>query len=445
MTVPYTTYRRLYLKQLEDTFFQYSREKASYDDDEYVLFNMIRQTILDNKEKTNPRNIAGLLYRHANPRGVVNHVAMTIDGKGEKVPYTLLTMAIELKAYQLLDVFMPYLNQTQKNLLLMTEGTKEESFGCFQPMDIARRLINAGANPHGIIEVNVPQKGKKELFKKGKNTPFMFFFERHEQPNHQNRFVEFKFPFPDKDFIPFAEFYSTPHSKGDKTFLTHKNEDGETLFSLMIKYHRFKQAMLLLNFLKDNPTKADFYKAVNFSQVKKHFNMHYEQNRRFFHRFYQTNKQEFIREKKLQLWEEKIYSAIQLAEKYVLETEQKNKQKKKIEQAQHRAEEKQMNKIRALSLTQGELDFSQKEKPTSAPLQQGLFDFSLKDKISSEENHKTALRYATTAAALIVAGSVASPLSTIASERPKNIGHHSLKQKIEQKAIQQLLPGFEKD
>ena len=68
MTVPYTTYRRLYLKQLEDTFFQYSREKASYDDDEYVLFNMIRQTILDNKEKTNPRNIAGLLYRHANPR-----------------------------------------------------------------------------------------------------------------------------------------------------------------------------------------------------------------------------------------------------------------------------------------------------------------------------------------------------------------------------------------
>ena len=445
MNTPYTTYRCLYLKQLEDTFFKYSREKASFDEEEYSLFNMIRQIILDNKEKTNPQNIAGLLHRHSNPRGVVNHVAMTHDKNGEKIPYTLITMAIELKAYQLLSVFMPYLNQFQKDLLLMTEGTKEESFACFQPMDIARRLINEGANPHGIVEVDVPQRGNKKLLKKGKNTPFMFFFERHEQPPHKNHFIDFKIPYPDKDFPPFADFYSRPHKKEDKTFFTHKNEDGETLFSLMIKYQRFKQAILLLDFLKENPTVADFHRALNFPQVEKHFKTHYEQNKRFFHYFYNTNKQEFIREKKLQTWEEKIRGAVQIAEKYVQKTEEKNKLEKRVELAQIREEERRQRQLRSLTLTQGELDFSQKEKTSSAPLEQGFLDFSSKEKTIPEEKHKTALHYATTAAALIVAGSVVNSLPIASPEQPKNIEHHSLKQKIEQKAIQQFLPGFEKD
>lgn len=448
MTAPYTAYRRLYLERLKEAFFQRSREKASFTDEEYGLFNSIRQIILEHRDKTDPRNIAGLLYRHEDPCGVVNHVAMTHDENGRPMPYTLLTMAIDLKVYQLLSVFMPYLDQSQKNLLLMTEGTNEESFGCFQPVDLARRLINEGANPHGIVQVDVPQRGNKNLLKLAKNTPFMFFFERHEQDARQNHSAYFKFPYPNKNFPPFAEFYTMPHTPSDQTVLTHKNEDGETLFSLMIKHRCFNQAMALLDFLKENPNMAAFQKALNFAQVEKHFNAHYEQNKRFFHRFYSTNEREFSQKRKIQSYEEKIRGAIQIAEKHVRKNEEKAKLEKRIEMARLREEENRRRRELSKIMTQGNLDFSPKEEKPAPPvhLEQGLLNFEQTENTTTEENRKSALRYASTAVALLVAGSVAAPPTPAPSkETPEKNAYHSVNKSTEQKLIQQLLPGFERD
>ena len=123
----------------------------------------------------------------------------------------------------------------------------------------ATLIYKAKANPHAIIETEMPTVDDKEKKEIAQNTPFMYFLEKNS--DKERRPIV---PSPAK----FSYFY-------DGCPFTLKNPQGETLFSLFIKRHLYKEAEELLNLMSDSIPRTlspkEMNEAINIQRIDAHF------------------------------------------------------------------------------------------------------------------------------------------------------------------------------
>ena len=120
---------------------------------------------------------------------------------------------------------------------------------------ISASLIRGGANPHAIIETQMPTVDNKAKEEKAQNTPFMYFLEKTAQSGKQP-----VIPSPER----FSEFY-------DGCPFTLKDPQGETLFSLFIKRRLYKKAEELLSLMSKTLSPKEMNEAINIRRVDVHF------------------------------------------------------------------------------------------------------------------------------------------------------------------------------
>ena len=116
-------------------------------------------------------------------------------------------------------------------------------------------LLREGADPHAVIETQMPTVDNKEKEEIAQNTPFMYFLEKTTESGV-------------KPFIPSP---ATSPKFYEGCPFTLKNPQGETLFSLFIKRRLYKQAGELMTLMSKTLSPKEVNEAINIRRVDVHF------------------------------------------------------------------------------------------------------------------------------------------------------------------------------
>lgn len=284
---------QVYYDTLKDKYFGYCEALQDYSSFETEdLFKKLKMHLdEDNAQQNGFQYIAQSLYRTLRMDPEVSCQAIlrpfTFDTFNGKTKGNLITYAIYRGQNRFLELFVPLLEQEQKDMLLMVYGTGDHFFGFSlnQAYPLSQQLISMGANPHACIRVNLPDMNDPAKTKMVENTPMMYYLMRHKNSR------------PAETGVPFPDFYGKEYQKRhplvnsqvlaakkqenrryyEKAPLDLKNLDGETLFSLLVATRKYKTALQLIPYMKRS---GHFEAAFNYGKVK----LHLEHQRKEFER-----------------------------------------------------------------------------------------------------------------------------------------------------------------
>lgn len=254
-------YFKLYDKKLREAYFS---DALLLPDDPCVKYKLldVRKTLHRLNDTTDKlfryTTKSGIDWAHENNPNLLKY----IDTEGKDC----LLYCLDNNFANAIHAVADNLPQEKVDLALMFYASDfYASFG-FRSKEIypsspssATLIYKAKANPHAIIETEMPTVDDKEKKEIARNTPFMYFLEKNSNKEG-------------KPFIPSPARF--PYFYEDCPF-TLKNPQGETLFSLFIKRHLYREAEELLDLMSDSIPHAlspkEMNDAINIQRTDAHF------------------------------------------------------------------------------------------------------------------------------------------------------------------------------